>query len=370
MMMGMGVVFGQGGTLKGKVIDKETKEPLPFAYVYLEKDSKRYGVSQSDGDGIYEIKNIPDGIYDVKSTYTGYHPIAIKNVKIYNNKITYLNLNMNNYIKEMEMYKDEVKDTIPLNKNDLHCKYFIRDTRFNSGKYYFIDIYDRDSLELNKIYNLPSPYFEILLKYEFAGDPLEACACSDFRHVCKKGKVIFHDIKDNNINMSLQLYDYNKNSWNQHIDLDEAYINFSNNKISIPYENIGTKTSDILNQYKEVIIENEVIKSKSYWDDKYVYLKTEQMPEFPGGKKKMKRFIKKGERELTKKSKLKRIAHELCMEFVVNEDGTVGYIHSINTCYGSCQMKEILETMPKWQPGMNVGKVVPFLINLNVKYKY
>ena len=46
------------GTLKGKVYDKETKEPIPFANVWVIKDGKQLGGTTSDLDGNYIIESL------------------------------------------------------------------------------------------------------------------------------------------------------------------------------------------------------------------------------------------------------------------------------------------------------------------------
>ncbi len=58
-----------GATLKGKVFDAQTHEPLVGATVIL-KDTKLGSAAGLDGS--FEIKNIPDGSYDVLVTFIGY----------------------------------------------------------------------------------------------------------------------------------------------------------------------------------------------------------------------------------------------------------------------------------------------------------
>ncbi|OFX79149.1 MAG: hypothetical protein A2X12_03835 [Bacteroidetes bacterium GWE2_29_8] len=88
------LVYSQSGTLKGKVIDKTTKEPIPFCGVVVEVGGKQFGSAQTDFDGNYVIKPIPPGKYDVKTTVIGYHPFQIQNVVISPDKITFLDMDM------------------------------------------------------------------------------------------------------------------------------------------------------------------------------------------------------------------------------------------------------------------------------------
>ena len=62
------LVFSQSGALKGKVLDKVTREPLPFVNIVVEVGGTNVGGSASDLDGNFMIKPIPPGKYDVKAT--------------------------------------------------------------------------------------------------------------------------------------------------------------------------------------------------------------------------------------------------------------------------------------------------------------
>ena len=66
------LVYSQQGELKGKITDKESKQPIPFANIIVEQGGKQYGAGTTDFDGKYTIKPIPSGKYDVKTTYIGY----------------------------------------------------------------------------------------------------------------------------------------------------------------------------------------------------------------------------------------------------------------------------------------------------------
>ncbi|PKP03203.1 MAG: hypothetical protein CVU11_09135 [Bacteroidetes bacterium HGW-Bacteroidetes-6] len=82
------------GTLKGKLVDKETKEPIPFANIIIESGGKNFGGSTTDFDGNYTIKPIPPGTYDVKATYVGYKPLMYAGVLIKSDNITFLDIEM------------------------------------------------------------------------------------------------------------------------------------------------------------------------------------------------------------------------------------------------------------------------------------
>ncbi len=88
------MVFSQSGELKGKITDKETKEPIAFANIIIEQAGKQFGGGTTDFDGNYTIKPIPAGRYDVKATYVGYKPLLIKGVVINADKMTFNNVVM------------------------------------------------------------------------------------------------------------------------------------------------------------------------------------------------------------------------------------------------------------------------------------
>ena len=70
---------GVTGKIKGKVIDKESNEPLIGASVSVEGTS--YG-APTDVNGEFTILNVPAGVYTVKSTFVGYVSTTISNVRV------------------------------------------------------------------------------------------------------------------------------------------------------------------------------------------------------------------------------------------------------------------------------------------------
>lgn len=87
-------IFAQSGTLQGKIVNQETKEPIPFANIIIESGGKQLGGTTSDFDGKYTIKPIPPGKYDVKATFVGFKNIMIQGVTINSDKIRFLDIEM------------------------------------------------------------------------------------------------------------------------------------------------------------------------------------------------------------------------------------------------------------------------------------
>jgi Ca-activated chloride channel homolog len=86
--------IAQSGTLKGKVLDKTTKDPIPFASVVLEKGGKLVFGAAADFNGEFTIKPIPPGTYDLKASDVGHNTVIITNIVISPDRITYQDLSL------------------------------------------------------------------------------------------------------------------------------------------------------------------------------------------------------------------------------------------------------------------------------------
>jgi len=62
-------------SISGKVIDKETKNPLQGAHIIIENTFKS---TTSNSSGYYFIKNLKKGNYSIKVSYIGYKTIIKK----------------------------------------------------------------------------------------------------------------------------------------------------------------------------------------------------------------------------------------------------------------------------------------------------
>ena len=92
----IGGLFAQSnsGTLMGKTIDKDTKEPLPFVTVLVALNGNTVNGGTTDIDGNYSIKPLDPGVYDVTFQFVGYNAVTIKGVIVKSGKITDLNSDM------------------------------------------------------------------------------------------------------------------------------------------------------------------------------------------------------------------------------------------------------------------------------------
>ncbi|MDQ3050755.1 MAG: carboxypeptidase-like regulatory domain-containing protein [Bacteroidota bacterium] len=86
--------FAQTGSIKGKVLDKNTKEPLPFANVVVEINGSQAGGAQTDFDGNFTIKPLQPGRYSLKASFVGYTGAEVTGVLVSTDKITFQDLLM------------------------------------------------------------------------------------------------------------------------------------------------------------------------------------------------------------------------------------------------------------------------------------
>ncbi|MCK4661946.1 MAG: carboxypeptidase-like regulatory domain-containing protein [Bacteroidales bacterium] len=95
-------LYSQSGTLKGKVLDESTGEPIPFANVIIELDGSMVSGGISDFDGNYIIKPIPAGKFTVKASYVGYSTLQLNGVLINTDKIRFLDLKLPSSTEQLD----------------------------------------------------------------------------------------------------------------------------------------------------------------------------------------------------------------------------------------------------------------------------
>jgi hypothetical protein len=80
------------GTLKGSVIDADTKQPIPFCKVLIMQNGSVKGGANTDFDGKFQINSIGVGSYDVevRNETEGYQPTALTGVIVSSDQITFL----------------------------------------------------------------------------------------------------------------------------------------------------------------------------------------------------------------------------------------------------------------------------------------
>jgi hypothetical protein len=109
-------MFAQLGEIKGFVKDKSTDEPLWNVSVYVETGGNLVG-DAADFDGKFTIKPLKPGKYTVIAKMAGYSPMKIQNVQITSDKITYVNIDMEESAEKLPEFK-LVEHVIPLISKD------------------------------------------------------------------------------------------------------------------------------------------------------------------------------------------------------------------------------------------------------------
>ncbi len=111
-------VFAQvaAGTLKGKVTDAETGEPLAFVNVVVFLNGNQITGVNTDFDGQYTIKPINAGTYDILFSYVGYNTKRVNGVSVLSNKIAFADAKLTSGV-EIDVV-EIVEYTVPLINRD------------------------------------------------------------------------------------------------------------------------------------------------------------------------------------------------------------------------------------------------------------
>lgn len=87
-------------TLKGKVLDKNSKLPIIGASIIITSNDLQIGTT-SDSDGNYSIPNVPVGRQSMTATYLGYQKVTLSNILITAGKEVELDIEMQDEIKTL-----------------------------------------------------------------------------------------------------------------------------------------------------------------------------------------------------------------------------------------------------------------------------
>ncbi len=87
-------------TIRGRVVDKESKQTLPGATVILLNSEPIIGVS-TDSDGEFIIKNIPIGRQSLSVSFIGYHPVEVKNLLLQSGKEAVVDIELTERIENL-----------------------------------------------------------------------------------------------------------------------------------------------------------------------------------------------------------------------------------------------------------------------------
>ncbi len=86
-LLPLGLFAGNTGKIAGRVVDAETREPLPGANIVLK--GTKLGAA-TDVDGYYFILNVPPGTYEVEASMLSYQPVVKKGIVVRADYTTYV----------------------------------------------------------------------------------------------------------------------------------------------------------------------------------------------------------------------------------------------------------------------------------------
>ena len=96
------------GSIKGSVIDKDSREPIPFAKVVISRGGMVKSGTETDFDGKFEFSAIEAGKYDIEFRSSEHQPVVLEGITVPAEKITFLNnteLGKPDDVKELEEFE-------------------------------------------------------------------------------------------------------------------------------------------------------------------------------------------------------------------------------------------------------------------------
>src|SRR5688500_1617556 len=94
--------FAQTGKLAGKLIDKNTREPIAFGAVVVKMNGSQKGYTQTDINGVYSISPLTPGSYTVEAPYVGYNTRVINGVQVTVDITTNLTIELSPNVTELD----------------------------------------------------------------------------------------------------------------------------------------------------------------------------------------------------------------------------------------------------------------------------
>ncbi|MEZ4720379.1 MAG: TonB-dependent receptor [Flavobacteriales bacterium] len=104
-------------SIRGRIVDKESKQPIPGVNVILMDDPNNITGTTTDVDGRYELENLSIGRHELKFTFLGYLPQYVNNVIVNSGRQTILNIDLEESATELEAVEiNATRDGEPLNE--------------------------------------------------------------------------------------------------------------------------------------------------------------------------------------------------------------------------------------------------------------
>jgi len=114
LLFGALLAAGQNaGALRGKIIDRNTRKPLPAVEIRLAATDLK---TRSRADGAYLLPGIPPGVYTLEAVLAGYTAEVRKNIVIRGGETAVLDLELEEWIPRIEEHVSVVGATLPPNR--------------------------------------------------------------------------------------------------------------------------------------------------------------------------------------------------------------------------------------------------------------
>ncbi|MGB0424791.1 MAG: TonB-dependent receptor, partial [Flavobacteriales bacterium] len=96
--------FGQNGVIQGSVVDAVTNDPIPFANVLVEGQSKG---AVSDLDGKFIVEGLIPGLYNLEASFIGYKKEIEFEIEVSNSRSAIVNFRLESNATELDVAEIE-----------------------------------------------------------------------------------------------------------------------------------------------------------------------------------------------------------------------------------------------------------------------
>jgi protein TonB len=105
-------------------------------------------------------------------------------------------------------------------------------------------------------------------------------------------------------------------------------------------------------------------------DTSKVYEESEVMPQFPGGESSLMKYLLYNVK-YPKEAFKKGIEGKVIVSFIVTQDGSIKDVHAQKAVHPvlDAEAVRVVQSMPKWKPGMQDGKYVNVHYTLPIQFK-
>ncbi len=111
------LVFSQVGSIQGKILDVDTKEPIPFANVAVFSGGNLLTGATTDFDGRYSVRSLSPGNYNVRASFIGYQTKEVAGVIVRADQITFEDIELQSTTEMLEAV-EVVEYRVPLISKD------------------------------------------------------------------------------------------------------------------------------------------------------------------------------------------------------------------------------------------------------------